>query len=168
VVTASATYSPASSRLSTTYDPKHVAVLAQASASGPGYGSSVTQNGVGRAVTRSSTPGGQIQLMTVAVVVDSALRPAPNLATIGKQVSAALGLKLSRGDRLSVVALPMPGARSATGPASAQPSGPARVTPYLRPGLGVAVATVLLATLMTDAVAGRRRKRRTGSNPALV
>jgi flagellar M-ring protein FliF len=108
VVTASATYSAASSRLTTSYQGKQVAPLAQARASGPGYGSSVTQNGVGQTVTRSNVVGGQVQRLSVAVVVDSALRPAPNLVTIRALVSAALGLQPSRGDTLSVVALPLP------------------------------------------------------------
>src|SRR4051794_37156363 len=45
LVTASATYGAASSRHTTTYDPKHVAVLKQSRASSPGYRATVIDNG---------------------------------------------------------------------------------------------------------------------------
>jgi len=151
VVTAAATYRQASSKLTTSYAPQRSAVLAQAGVSAPGYTASTTQNGVGQVLTRSIDPGGQIQRLTVAVVVDSALRPRPNPAAIGKTVSAAMGLRPSRGDRLSVVALPMPA------PAAAVRAGPGTVTRYLRSGLAAALAAVLLLLLLMDVLLRRRR-----------
>jgi flagellar M-ring protein FliF len=156
VVTASATYSQASSRLSTTYDPKHVAPLSQANSSSPGYTASVTNNGVSRTVTNSGVPAGQVQRLSVAVVVDASLRPAPKLSAIRQSVTAAMGLQTSRGDKLSVVALPMP----ATAPGSAAaPSSTlvSTLTPYLPTGLGAAVALVLLVLIAMDALSRRRR-----------
>jgi flagellar M-ring protein FliF len=159
VVTASATYSQASSRTSTTYDPKHVAPLSQANSSSTGYTASVTNNAVSRAVTRSSVPAGQIRRLTVAVVVDASLRPLPKLTAIRQSVTAAMGLQTSRGDRLSVVALPMPAVTGTTQPKPAV----SQLTPYLPTGLGAAVTLVLLVMIALDA---RARRRRTGRAPS--
>jgi flagellar biosynthesis/type III secretory pathway M-ring protein FliF/YscJ len=171
VVSASATYSQPISRLVTSYDPRHVATLSQASATAPGYRSSVTNNGVGQTVTNSSVPGGQVQRLTVAVVVDSSLRPAPKLAAIGRSVTAAMGLQPGRGDKLTVATLPMP----AAGPAGSSPplgagststSLTTTIAPYLRTGFGVTLAAVLLLILIADTLSRRRRAR--SARPASV
>jgi flagellar M-ring protein FliF len=157
VITASASYATASTRQSTTYDPKHVAVLNQSSTTQPGYQASVTDNGVSRTVTDTTTAAGAIQRLTVAVVVDATLRPAPKLATIRQAVTAAMGLQRSRGDKITVALLPMPAAAAKAGSvASAVPAtGAAWFIPYLPSGFGAVVAVALLMTLAMDAL--RRR-----------
>jgi flagellar biosynthesis/type III secretory pathway M-ring protein FliF/YscJ len=152
VITASATYSQPTTKLATTYNPKGVAVLNQSGVSSPGYTASVTSNGVSQSVTRSSSAGGQIQQLSVAVVVDSSLRPAPALATIRRTVSAAMGLQVSRGDKITVVALPMAAVVAASTPPLSLAS---RVSPYLPSGLAVAATTTLLLFLLLP----RRRRQ---------
>jgi flagellar M-ring protein FliF len=154
VITASATYSQPTTKLATTYNPKGVAVLNQSGVSSPGYTASVTSNGVSRSVTRSSSAGGQIQRLSVAVVVDSTLRPAPALATIRRTVSAAMGLQVSRGDKITVVALPMAAAVAASNPPLSLAG---RVSPYLPSGLAIAAA---IALLLFRFLPRRRRQRR--------
>jgi flagellar M-ring protein FliF len=152
VITASAGYGTGSSQVTTRYDARHSAVLSQSTVSGPGYRAGTTTNGVSKTVTGSTTPGGQITALSVAVVVDSALRPAPRLATIRALVSAALGLQPARGDRISVVRLPMAtaGVHAGTAVASAQPVIPARFAPYRNSGLGAAAALGLLLWLCAE------------------
>jgi flagellar M-ring protein FliF len=158
LVTASATYGAASSRRTTTYDPRHGAALRQSKASSPGYQASVTDNGVSSTITDSTTAG-QVQRITVAVVVDSGLRPAPKRATIRKIVTAAMGLQTARGDRISIARSALAPAGK-TGSAPSAPvlpasSGPARISAYLPSAVGVGVALVLMFTLALDP---RRRR----------
>jgi flagellar biosynthesis/type III secretory pathway M-ring protein FliF/YscJ len=159
LVTASATYGAASSRRTTSYDPRHGAALRQSRASSPGYQASVTDNGVSSTITDSTTAG-QVQRITVAVVVDSGLRPAPKRATIRKIVTAAMGLQTARGDRISIARSALAPAGT-TGSAAAAPvppasSGPARISAYLPSAVGVGVGLVLMFTLALDP--GRRRR----------
>lgn len=172
VVTSSATYSQASSRLTSSYNPKQVAPLSQAVATGSGYRSSVTNNGVGQSLTRTDIPAGQVQRLSVAVVLDSALRPAPKLAAIRQTVTAAMGLQVSRGDKLSVVSLPIPAAAASaagTGPSGLPPTTlTTTLTPYLTTTLGFGVALVLLLLIMMDARARRKRERARAATPAPV
>lgn len=140
VISASVTYGAPSSGQRITYDPKRVAVLSRSQVTAPGYQGSVTDNGVSRTVTDSRTSG-QIQRITVAVVVDSGLRPAPKLTTIRRTVTAALGLQPRRGDTITVSRAPIPPSASAT---AATTTGTARIVSYGPSALGVGVALVLL------------------------
>ena len=154
VITASATYSAASVKRSTTYDPKHVAVLEQSQVTAPGYQGSVTDNKVSQTVTDARTSG-RITRISVAVVVDSSLRPAPKLATIRRTVTAALGLRPRRGDTITVTRAPISAVSSTaasstvsiagTTRASAPVSGTAsRISAFLPSGFAVGVVLVLL------------------------
>jgi flagellar biosynthesis/type III secretory pathway M-ring protein FliF/YscJ len=154
VVAASADYGPGSSTLSSRYDPKRVAALSRSQSTGPGYQASVTDNGVSRTVTRSSSAG-SLQRLSVSVVVDSGLTPAPKLATIRQAVTAAMGLRKARGDTITVARAAIP-ANAPVASASGA-TGVASVTAYLRSAFFVAAAIVLLLTLATDAIRRRRR-----------
>ena len=159
VITALATHGPASSGRTTTYDPKHVVALDQSQVTALGFRGSVTDNGVSRTVTDSRT-GGQLQRITVAVVVDSGLRPAPKLAAIRQTVTGAMGLQFRRGDTLTVTRAPIAAAMtSASASAAVVPGVTAttRITSYLPSAVGVGVALVLLLTLAMDS---RRRRPR--------
>jgi hypothetical protein len=172
VVTASATYGAASRGRSTVYDPRHVVVLEQSRITAPGYQGSVSDNGVSRTVTDSST-GGKIQRISVAVVIDSNLRPAPKLTTIRQTVTAALGLRSGRSDTLTVTRAPISaapnpisaaGTRSTSVTTTASVVAPAataaRITAYVPSAFGAGVVLVLLLTLARDGASRRRRLRR--------
>jgi flagellar biosynthesis/type III secretory pathway M-ring protein FliF/YscJ len=156
LVTASATYGTGSHRVSVQYGTK-AAVLAQSTGSGPGYQGSTTNNGVSGTVTDATVPSGRIQRLTVAVVVDSALRPAPALTTIQKIVSASLGLQTRRGDRITIARLPMAGTGAVTAAATTTTPTviPARFAPYVQSALFAGLAVVLLLFLAVELV--RRR-----------
>lgn len=160
VVTATATYGAASSRRTTTYDPRHVAVLDQSQVTTPGYRSSVTDNGVSSAVT-DSTSTGTLQRITVAVVVDSRLRPAPKLAAIRQTVTAALALQSGRGDKITVARAAIPGAAvPGAGFSGASISGPVSIGAYLPSAFGAGLALVLLLILALETAHGRAAAKR--------
>ena len=160
VITASATYGTGSSRVSIQYGTK-AAILAQSTVSGPGYRASTTHNGVSGSVTDTTVPSGQIQRLSVAVVVDSALRPAPTLATVRQIVSASLGLRTRRGDRITIARLPMSGARAVPVRAvSVTPTVvPARFAPYVQSALFAGLALVLLLFLAVEPLRRRASAR---------
>jgi flagellar biosynthesis/type III secretory pathway M-ring protein FliF/YscJ len=90
----------------------------------------------------------------VAVVVDASAHP--NLRAVRRTVAAAMGLVLARGDRLSVVSVPMaiPVTASRT-----VPSWPARVTPYLPSGTAVIVALVCAVAMMAPRQVRKRSSK---------
>jgi flagellar M-ring protein FliF len=153
VVTASAVYGDASTTRSLSYAHRPAVVLDQSSVTAPGYRSSVTDNGVGSSVRTRVVPAGTVQRLSVAVVVDAHLRPAPRLSTIRKQVSAAMGLQPRRGDTITVARMAMPAAVPA-GPAPGI-TGPGRFAPYLPSGAAAAAAVALLLAAAVSAL-GRR------------
>jgi len=162
LVTASATYGPASSRRSTTYDAKHVAALRQSRASASGYRATVVDNGVSSTVTDSTTAA-TIRRITVAVLVDSRLRPAPKQSTIRQIVTAAMGLQVGRGDRISIAPVAIVPAGSAAfvpaAPTRSASTRLSRIRAYLPSAVGVGVAMGLMCTLAWDALGRRRRTR---------
>jgi flagellar M-ring protein FliF len=152
-VSASAIYAAPSSSTSTTYSGKMSAPLSQAMATGPGYSASTVNNGVGVIQSTTVVPGGQIVRLSVAVTVDSALRPAPSLRSVRNIVTAAMGIQRARGDRLTVQSLALP--TRVTVPA-ASPSGlVAALTPYLNSIGGVLVAATFSVLFLLE----RRRLR---------
>ncbi|MCD5353670.1 flagellar M-ring protein FliF C-terminal domain-containing protein [Kineosporia mesophila] len=103
-IVASANYTDASVGTARTYHSPGSVPLSASSGTGPGYSASGVQNGVSQTVTQSSSPGGVITRLSVAVVVDASKHP--NLRAVRKTVAAAMGVTAARGDRLSVVSAP--------------------------------------------------------------
>jgi flagellar M-ring protein FliF len=114
--------------------------------------------GTGHYVTSTTVAPGQIQKLSVGIVVDDGTRthaPAPNVAQLTQLVSAAVGLDPARGDTINVSAVPYPAAS-----ASSKPSGPAKpgITALLPQVAGGAVL-VLVAVFLLLMTRGRKKTK---------
>lgn len=110
------------------------------------------------ATSESHTSGtrspGAVSRMTVAVAVDSRLRPAPDLEALRRTVAAAVGADSGRGDSITVVATRFPGDPRA-----------AAQTPVSSSGMSIddnvaalAAAALLLAITVLLAIPACRRR----------
>ena len=167
VVTVTAEYADPSERWSERFGPTAVptaeATATATDGAGGRYDARVTNNGVDRSVEHV-VGGGRVTRLSVAVMVDASLQPPPSVATVRSWIGPAVGLQPSRGDRVSVLALPftsdqvpLPGASPAT--RVVQPA----VRDYAGTVTAVLLALLLLGTAMRSATRGRGSARRAGS-----
>jgi flagellar biosynthesis/type III secretory pathway M-ring protein FliF/YscJ len=100
-------------------------------------------------------PAGAVVRMTVAVSIDSSLRPTPNLAAVGSLVANAVGLDRRRGDAISVAAVRFAPRTLVSADPAAPPTPLGKLQPLVEPG---AAALVLLAALAAFARTATRRR----------
>lgn len=167
VVTVAAEYADPSERWSERFGPTAVptaeATATATDGAGGRYDARVTNNGVDRSVEHV-VGGGRVTRLSVAVMVDASLQPPPSVATVRSWIGPAVGLQPSRGDRVSVLALPftsdqvpLPGASPAT--RVVQPA----VRDYAGTVTAGLLALLLLGTAVRSATRGRGSARRAGS-----
>ena len=114
--------------------------------------------GTGHYVTSTTVAPGQVQKLSVGIVVDDGTKthaPAPNVAQLTQLVSAAVGLDPSRGDTINVTAVPYP-ATSASSKSSS--SGKPGITALLPQAAGGAVL-VLVAVFLLLMARGRKKAK---------
>ncbi len=115
---------------------------------------SSTTFGAGHQVTSTTVAPGQVQKLSVGIVVDDGTKThaaAPNMPQLTQLVSAALGLDPARGDTISISAVPYPAA-SATPKATSAPGATSMITQVA--GAAVLVIVALFLLLMAK---GRRK-----------
>ena len=108
---------------------------------------SSTAFGAGHQVTSTTVAPGQVQKLSVGIVVDDGTKthaPAPNVPQLTQLVGAALGLDPARGDTISISAVPYPAASATPKAASAAPGATSMITQAAGAAVLVIVAVFLL------------------------
>ena len=119
-----------------------------------------TTFGTGHQVTSTTVAPGQVQKLSVGIVVDDGTKThaaAPNVPQLTQLVSAALGLDPVRGDTISISAVPYP----ATAAAAKGAAGKSGLMSMVTQAAGAAVL-VIVALFMLLMAKGRRK---TGGEP---
>ena len=117
----------------------------------------VTYN-AGQEVTSTTVAPGQVEKMSVGIVVDDGTKthtPAPDTTKLTQLVSAALGLDTGRGDTINVTAVPFPA--NAAKPAVTAPSGQGLTS--LVTQVAAAAVLVIVAFFLLLMARGRRKLR---------
>ena len=108
---------------------------------------SSTAFGAGHQVTSTTVAPGQVQKLSVGIVVDDGTKthaPGPNVPQLTQLVTAALGLDPARGDTISISAVPYPAASATPKAASATPGATSMITQAAGAAVLVIVAVFLL------------------------
>lgn len=117
-----------------------------------------TTYGAAHQVTSTTVAPGQVQKLSVGVVVDDGTKthlPAPNIAQLTQLVSAAVGIDPARGDSINITAVPYPaGSASTTGATKPKTSVLALV-----PQVAAAAVLVIVAVFLLLMARGRRKMR---------
>jgi flagellar M-ring protein FliF len=118
---------------------------------------STVNNAVGKTVQKVITAPGQVQRMTVAVVLDSKTAGALNPAQVQQIVANSVGLNTARGDTVQVSTLPFDTTASAAATKELAAAAKAQKTgQYLQLAKKVAIALLILIIFI---VLMRRRKK---------
>jgi flagellar M-ring protein FliF len=100
--------------------------------------STTTKNGVDKTVERRTLATGAVNRMDVAVLVNSNVKPAPDVAAIQNALTSAAGIQAARGDTLNVQAVPFAKVPAAAEPkAGPIPAGAMDYAKYVALGIGV-------------------------------
>ena len=123
--------------------------------------------GVDRVVTRSVVAPGQVEKLSVAVVIDDGSltgAPVPSVTEVEALVTAAVGLDTSRGDSISVAAVAFPVAEEAIEGevAAAAPLDIMTLIPQL---IGAIVLLIVAVALILMSRGGKKKKSKDGDVP---
>lgn len=102
--------------------------------------------GVTKTVESAKVAPGKVERLSVAVMLDKAVKPAPTAAQVEGLVAAALGLDKDRGDQIVVDSIAFEktaASKAATGPVTASP-----MMDYARTGVGVLILGAVMFVLL--------------------
>lgn len=105
--------------------------------------------GVNKVVESAKVAPGKVERLSVAVMLDSAAKPAPDAAKVEELVAAALGIDAARGDQIVVDTISF--SKEATEGAAAAAADGAAASPmldYARTGIGVVILGIVLFVLL--------------------
>lgn len=105
--------------------------------------------GVNKVVESAKVAPGKVERLSVAVMLDSAAKPAPDADQVRELVGAALGVDVARGDQIVVDTISF-SKDAATAGASAAAEGAAAspMLDYARTGIGIVILGIVLFVLL--------------------
>jgi flagellar M-ring protein FliF len=107
-----------------------------------------TDFGVNHVVENAKVAPGKLERLSVAVMIDKAVKPAPATAQVESLVGAALGLDPARGDQIVVDTLSFQKSASDPGAAAKAAAGESPMLNYAQTGVGVLILGFVLFVLM--------------------
>jgi flagellar M-ring protein FliF len=122
----------------------------------------IREYGIDRVVTRSVVAPGQVEQLSVAVVMDDGSLtgfPVPPVSEIEALITAAVGLDVARGDSISVSAVAFPPAAEVADGEAAAAASPLDVMSLIPQLIGGLVLLIVAVALMLMSRGGKKPKK---------
>jgi len=122
--------------------------------------SSDQQYEVGKVTTVTTLPAGGVNRLSIAVLVDSSVKPKPNIAAITKLASATAGFNAKRGDTITVVQMPFSTVANTTAVAATKAAAKAKSGAATTGLIRLVVSILGVLALMVLMLRSTRREKR--------